>query len=225
ARRDCRRGSNWATAGKLRLWAGRTARPGFLREFGNLGKRLPGCHPLPPAEIGAGEFSAAQSFAHFIFRECSQAGAAAVDMKSSHSVGFYVVAALVSSTEVLPRCGLEALKGYNVTKEGRFNPSTLHRRNVVTFLIFQLLLRVIQRPPTVPGQHGTIRLKFAPMLVHLFRRRQFSFAENFRETFAHSVVVHWPDIRTPKVEKQKHFHGPAPNPAHLNQMLQDFIIR
>src|SRR5205809_3320546 len=100
ARRDCRRGSNWATAGELRLWAGCAARPGLLREFGNLRKRLPGCHPFQPAEIGAGEFSAAQSFAHFIFRKCSQTGAAAVDMKSSHTVGFYVVAAIVSRAEV-----------------------------------------------------------------------------------------------------------------------------
>src|SRR5437773_1560175 len=100
ARRDCRRGSNSVATGELRLGAGRAARPGFLREFGNLRKRLPGCHPFAPAEIGADEFSDAQSFAHFIFRKCSMTGAAAVDMKSSHTVGFYVVAAIVSRAEV-----------------------------------------------------------------------------------------------------------------------------
>ena len=62
------------------------------------------------------------------------------------------------------------------------------------------------------------------MLVHLFRRRQFSFAENSRKPFAHSVVVHWPDIGPSEIEEQKHFCGPAPDPAHLNQTLDDFII-
>jgi hypothetical protein len=110
ARRDCRRGSNGA-AGELRLWAGRAAGPGFLREFGNLRKRLPGCHPFAPAQVRAGEFSAAQSFAHFIVRKCTEIRAAPVDMKSSHSVGFYVVAALVSSAEVRLRRALKVLKG------------------------------------------------------------------------------------------------------------------
>ena len=62
------------------------------------------------------------------------------------------------------------------------------------------------------------------MLVHLFRRRQFSFAENFREPFAHSVVVHWPDIGTSEIEEQKHFRRPTTDPAHLNQTFDDFII-
>src|SRR4029077_19040880 len=93
---------NRAGTGKLRLWAGRAARSGFLGEFGNLRKRLPGRHPFAPAKICPEEFSAAQSVAHFIVRKCSEIRAATVDMKSSHSVGFYVVAALVSSAEV---CG------------------------------------------------------------------------------------------------------------------------
>ena len=67
----------------------------------------PGCHPFAPAKIGPEEFSTAQSVAHFIFRKCSQIRAATVDMKSSHSVGFYVVAALVSSAEVWLRCALK----------------------------------------------------------------------------------------------------------------------
>src|SRR5207244_7443600 len=98
ARGDCRPRTNSAAC-ELRRWAGCTG-PCFLREFGNLRERLPGCHAFAPAQIGAGEFSAAQSFAHFIFRKCSEIRAATVDMKSSHSVGFYVVAALVSSAEV-----------------------------------------------------------------------------------------------------------------------------
>ena len=35
--------------------AGCAAGCGFLREFGNLRKRLPGCHPFAPAEISAEE--------------------------------------------------------------------------------------------------------------------------------------------------------------------------
>src|SRR5438094_3965493 len=100
ARRDCRRGSNSAATGELRFWAGSGTRPGFLREFGNLRKRLPGWHPFAPAQIRAAEFSAAQSVAHFIFRKCSQTGSASVDMKSSHNFGFDVVAAIVSRVEV-----------------------------------------------------------------------------------------------------------------------------
>src|SRR5205814_6392477 len=96
-------------SGELRLWTGRTAGPGFLRKFGNLRKGLPGCHSFAPAKIRANEFSAAESFPHFIFRKCPQISTAAVDMKSSHSAGFYVVAALVASVEViaaLPRVKL-----------------------------------------------------------------------------------------------------------------------
>src|SRR5438552_2573367 len=129
ARRDCRRGSNSAATGELRFWAGSGTGPGFLREFGNLRKRLPGCHPFAPAEIGAGEFSAAQSFAHFIFRKCSQTGAAAVDMKSSHTVGFYVVAAIVSRVEVSvvsPRVKmLKELQRFTVLTLSHFNLLTL----------------------------------------------------------------------------------------------------
>src|SRR5205814_5178967 len=83
--RDGRRRGNRTGAGELRLWTGRTAGPGFLRKFGNLRKGLPGCHSFAPAKIRANEFSAAESFPHFIFRKCPQISTAAVDMKSSHS--------------------------------------------------------------------------------------------------------------------------------------------
>src|SRR5437868_874632 len=62
------------------------------------------------------------------------------------------------------------------------------------------------------------------MLVHLFRRRQFSFAEDFREPFAHSVIVHRPDIGPSQIEEQKHFRGPAPDSAHLNQTLDNLVV-
>src|SRR5207248_4615527 len=67
ARRDCCCRGNCTGSGELRLWARDAAGPGLLHEFGNLRKRLPGCHPFAPAEIRPDEFSAAQTFAHFIF--------------------------------------------------------------------------------------------------------------------------------------------------------------
>src|SRR5438105_1978029 len=73
-------------------------------------------------------------------------------------------------------------------------------------------------------QPRTIRRKLSPMLVHLLRRRQFSFAEDFREAFAHSVIVDRPDIGSSQIEKQKHFRGPAPDPAHLNQTFDNLIV-
>src|SRR5207253_6869692 len=82
----------------------------------------------------------------------------------------------------------------------------------------------IQRSPTIPGQRRTIGRKLSPMLIHLFWRQQFSFAEDFRESLAYSVIVHWPDIGPPEVEEQKHFHRPTPDPAHLNQTLDNFVV-
>jgi len=74
----------------------------FLARIGNLRKRLPGWHPFAPAKIRAGEFSAAQSFAHFIFPKMYRdSWPLRLIMKSSHRTRVLRGRpALVSSAEV-----------------------------------------------------------------------------------------------------------------------------
>src|SRR5438552_17154571 len=83
---------------------------------------------------------------------------------------------------------------------------------------------VIQRSPEIPGRNRTVRSPFLPKLHKLFRRREFSPAKGFGETFANTVIIDWPDIRAAEIEKKKHLNCPLANPADLCEARDDFIV-
>src|SRR5205085_1964423 len=82
---------------------------------------------------------------------------------------------------------------------------------------FYFLLRRVERAPEIPGGHRTVRAPFLADLRELFRRRQFSPAKGFRETFLDAVISDGPDIKAAQFEKQQHLHRPPPDAAHLRQ--------
>src|SRR5438067_13693942 len=68
----------------------------------------------------------------------------------------------------------------------------------------------VERSPEIPGGHRTVRAPFLADLRELFRRRQFSPAKGFRETFLDAVISDGPDIEAAQFEKQQHLHRPPP---------------
>src|SRR6266404_6551908 len=103
------------------------------------------------------------------------------------------------------------------------------RSNVVTFLTSVRvkaigLLWLIECAPEIPRRDRAIGSPFFAELQKLSGRGKFPSTKSFRETFAHSVIVHRPDIGPAQIEKQKHLNGPAPNPAHRNQSRDNFLV-
>src|SRR5512132_3830375 len=91
-------------------------------------------------------------------------------------------------------------------------------------MINAALSRLIQRSPEIPRRDGAIRAPLLAVLHQLSRRGKFPFAKSFGEPFLHSVIAHWPNIRTAKVKQQKHLHSPPTYAAYLRETRDDFVI-
>src|SRR6266436_67724 len=65
---------------------------------------------------------------------------------------------------------------------------------------------------------------FFTQLHQLFRFGQFSLTKRFRESFAHAVIVHRPDVGPAEIEKEQHLDGPTPNPTNSDQTRDDFFV-
>src|SRR5260370_4595255 len=65
---------------------------------------------------------------------------------------------------------------------------------------------------------------FFTQFHQLFRFGKFSLTKGFRESFAHAVIVHWPDVGPAEIEKEQHLDGPTPNPTNSDQTRDDFFV-
>src|SRR5213078_768986 len=86
------------------------------------------------------------------------------------------------------------------------------------------LRRHVERAPEIPRRHGSIRPPFFADFLELFRRRQFSAAKSFRETFLHAVIGDRPDIEPPKIKEQQHLDRPPADAAHFRKALDNFLV-
>src|SRR2546430_4971192 len=83
----------------------------------------------------------------------------------------------------------------------------------------------IKGAPEIPGGDGAIRAPLLADLLELFRRRQFSSAKRFRETFLDAVVRDRPDVEPTELKEQQHLDGPSSDPAHFCEPRDDFFVR
>src|SRR2546430_11837459 len=96
---------------------------------------------------------------------------------------------------------------------------TLQRSNESGFNVW-----CVERSPEIPGGCRAVGTPFFTELRELFWGGEFSATESFSETFAHTVIINGPDIRSAQIEKKEHLDCPTANSTHRSQARNDLII-
>src|SRR5690554_2024105 len=82
----------------------------------------------------------------------------------------------------------------------------------------------VEQPPEIPRRDGAVRSPALADLLHAFGCRHGPQSIGALNALAHAKVAGGKHIGAAEAEHEEHLHRPGPDPTHLDELGEDFLV-